>query len=149
MVLGAYEKYVFGPRREAQKRAAEAKKRAEEAKRKLKEAEKKGEEIRAWNERRLDAKAQGKPFNEPFPGENKQFQERRNPMVLGAYEEHVAGPRRRAKARADKAEKERDEVVKELEEARAWNRRRLKAQADGEPFDEPYPDAKPDAEQES
>ena len=145
MVLGAYEKYVFGPRREAQKRAAEAKKRAEEAKRKLKEAEKKGEEIRAWNERRLDAAAQGKPFNEPFPGENKQFQERRNPMVLGAYEEHVAGPRRRAKARADKAEKERDEVVKELEEARAWNRRRLKAQADGEPFDEPYPDAEPES----
>ena len=152
MVLGAYEKYVFGPRREAQKRAAEAKKRAEEAKRKLKEAEKKGEEIRAWNERRLDAEAQGKPFNEPFPGENKQFQERRNPMVLGAYEEHVAGPRRRAKARADKAEKERDEVraradksEKELEEARAWNRRRLKAQADGEPFDEPYPDAEPES----
>ena len=45
------------------------------------------------------------PFNEPFPGENKQFQERRNPMVLGAYEEHVLGPRRRAKERADKAEK--------------------------------------------
>ena len=55
-------------------------------------------------------------------------------MVLGAYEEHVAGPRRRAKARADKAEKERDE-------GRAWNKRRLKAQAHGEPFDEPYPDA--------
>ena len=68
MVLGAYEKYVFGPRREAQKRAAEAKKRAEEAKRKLKEAEKKGEEIRAWDERRLDAAAQGEPFDEPFPG---------------------------------------------------------------------------------
>ena len=66
-------------------------------------------------------------------------------MVLGAYEEHVLGPRRRAKERADKAEKERDEVVKELEEARAWNRRRLKAQADGEPFDEPYPDAEPES----
>ena len=32
MVLGAYEKYVFGPRREAQKRAEEAEKRAEETK---------------------------------------------------------------------------------------------------------------------
>ena len=74
-------------------------------------------------------------------------------MVLGAYEEHVAGPRRRAKERANKAEKERDEVVKELEEARAWNKRRLKAQADDKPFDEPYPDpysdADPDAEPES
>ena len=80
-------------------------------------------------------------------------------MVLGAYEEHVAGPRRRAKERADKAEKERDEVraqadkaekeldevVKERDEGRAWNRRRLKAQADGEPFDEPYPDAEPES----
>ena len=153
MVLGAYEKYVFGPRREAQKRAEEAEKRAEETKKRLYEFD---AAVEAWNERRLDAKAQGKPFNEPFPGENKQFQERRNPMVLGAYEEHVLGPRRRAKERADKAEKERDEVraqadksEKELEEARAWNRRRLKAQADGEPFDEPYPDAKPDAEPES
>ena len=70
-------------------------------------------------------------------------------MVLGAYEEHVAGPRRRAKERADKAEKERDEVVKELDkerdEGRAWNRRRLKAQADGEPFDEPYPGDEPES----
>ena len=63
-------------------------------------------------------------------------------MVLGAYEEHVLGPRRRAEARADKSEKK-------LEEIKAWNRRRLKAQADGEPFDEPYPDADPDAEPES
>ena len=59
-------------------------------------------------------------------------------MVLGAYEEHVLGPRRRAEARADKSEKK-------LEEIKAWNRRRLKAQADGEP----YPDADPDAEPES
>ena len=142
MVLGAYEKYVFGPRREAQKRAEEAEKRAEETKKRLYEFD---AAVEAWNERRLDAKAQGKPFNEPFPGENKQFQERRKPMVLGAYEEHVAGPRRRAKERADKAEKERDEVVKERDEGRAWNRRRLKAQANGEPFDEPYPDAEPES----
>ena len=66
-------------------------------------------------------------------------------MVLGAYERYVFGPRREAQKRADEAEKERDEVVKELEEARAWNRRRLKAQADGEPFDEPYPDAEPES----
>ena len=73
-------------------------------------------------------------------------------MVLGAYEEHVLGPRRRAKERADKAEKERDEerVRAEeervrAEEGRAWNRRRLKAQADGEPFDEPYPGDEPES----
>ena len=59
-------------------------------------------------------------------------------MVLGAYEEHVLGPRRREKERADRAEKK-------LEEVRAWNRRRLKAQAHGEPFDEPYPDAEPES----
>ena len=142
MVLGAYEKYVFGPRREAQKRAEEAEKRAEETKKRLYEFD---AAVKAWNERRLDAAAQGEPFNEPFPWENKQFQERRNPMVLGAYEEHVLRPRRRAKARADKAEKERDEVVKELEEGRAWNKRRLQAQAYGEPFDEPYPDTEPES----
>ena len=36
---------------------------------------------------------------------------------------------------------------RKLEEARAWNRRRLKAQADGDPFDEPYPitDAEPES----
>ena len=142
MVLGAYEKYVFGPRREAQKRAEEAEKRAEETKKRLYEFD---AAVKAWNERRLDAAAQGEPFDEPFPGANKQFQERRNPMVLGAYEEHVLRPRRRAKARADKAEKERDEVVKELEEGRAWNKRRLQAQADGEPFDEPYPGDEPES----
>ncbi|MCY4581143.1 MAG: hypothetical protein OXD31_19130 [Chloroflexi bacterium] len=53
-------------------------------------------------------------------------------MVLGAYEEHVLGPRRKAVRKADEAERK-------LEEARAWNKRRLKAQADGKPFDEPYP----------
>ncbi|MCY4579150.1 MAG: hypothetical protein OXD31_08880 [Chloroflexi bacterium] len=26
-------------------------------------------EGRAWNERRLEAKARGEPFNEPFPGD--------------------------------------------------------------------------------
>ena len=76
MVLGAYEKYVFGPRREAQKRAAEAVKRADEAKKRL-------EEVWAWNERRLKAEADGEPFDEPFPGEKKQFRERRNPHGTG------------------------------------------------------------------
>ena len=37
MVFGAYEKYVFGPRREAIKRAKEAKERAKEAKERAKE----------------------------------------------------------------------------------------------------------------
>ena len=76
MVLGAYEKYVFGPRREAQKRAEEAEKRAEETKKRLYEFD---AAVKAWNERRLDAAAQGEPFDEPFPGANKQFRERRNP----------------------------------------------------------------------
>ena len=66
-------------------------------------------------------------------------------MVLGAYEEHVLGPRRRAEARADKSEKALDEERVRAEEGRAWNRRRLKAQADGEPFDEPYPGDEPES----
>ena len=67
-------------------------------------------------------------------------------MVLGAYEKHVAGPRREAIARAEKAEKERDEALAKLAEQtkvqaeqRAWNERRLQAEARGEPFDEPFP----------
>ena len=64
MVLGAYEKHVFGPRREAQKLAEEERHRAEKAKKRLDEFE---ASVEAWNERRLDAEAQGKPFNEPLP----------------------------------------------------------------------------------
>ena len=67
-------------------------------------------------------------------------------MVLGAYEKHVAGPRREAIARAEKAEKERDEALAKLAEQtkvqaeqRAWNERRLQAEARGEPFYEPFP----------
>ena len=41
-------------------------------------------------------------------------------MVLGAYEKHVAGPRREAIARAERAEKK-------LAEQRAWNKRRRQA----------------------
>ena len=59
MVFGAYEKYVFGPRREAIKRAKEAKKRAKEV----------AAAWKAWNERRLQAEARGEPFNEPVPGD--------------------------------------------------------------------------------
>ena len=72
-------------------------------------------------------------------------------MVLGAYEDHVAGPRRKAQEERDEAVRQCDEAVRKLEEeraaAKAWNRRRLKAQADGEPFDEPYPitDAEPES----
>ena len=64
MVLGAYEKHVFGPRREAQKLAEEERRKAEKAKKRLDEFE---ASVEAWNERRLDAEAQGKPFNEPLP----------------------------------------------------------------------------------
>ena len=67
MVFGAYEKYVFGPRREAIKRADEAEARAEErAKERAKEV---AAAWKAWNERRLQAEARGEPFNEPFPGD--------------------------------------------------------------------------------
>ena len=59
MVFGAYEKYVFGPRREAIKRAKEAKERAKEV----------SAAWKAWNERRLQAEARGEPFNEPVPGD--------------------------------------------------------------------------------
>ena len=38
MVLGAFKKYVFGPRREAQREAAEAKRRAEDAEKAGREA---------------------------------------------------------------------------------------------------------------
>lgn len=55
-------------------------------------------------------------------------------MVLGAYEKHVAGPRREAIARAKQAEKALAEV-----QDQAWNERRLLAEARGEPFDEPHP----------
>ena len=71
MVLGAYEKCVFGPRREAQKRAEEAEKRAEETKKRLYEFD---AAVEAWTNGVWMPSAQGKPFNEPFPGENKQFQ---------------------------------------------------------------------------
>ena len=74
-------------------------------------------------------------------------------MVLGAYEEHVAGPRRKAQEERDEAVRQAEEAQRKLEEViaevRAWNRRRLKAQADGEPFDEPHPDPFPDDEPES
>ena len=55
MVLGAYEKHVAGPRREAIKQA--------------KLAEEQVNEMKAWNQRRLQAKASGEPFDEPFPGD--------------------------------------------------------------------------------
>ena len=57
-------------------------------------------------------------------------------MVLWAYEKHVAGPRREAIARAEKAEKE---LAEERAMTRAWNERRLLAEARGERFDEPHP----------
>ena len=63
-------------------------------------------------------------------------------MVLGAYEEHVARPRREAIKRAEEAEKRLDEFKAA---AKDWNRRRLKAQADGKPFDEPHPDDEPES----
>ena len=57
MVMGAFERHVFGPRRKAMKQAEElAEKVAEER-----------AEIRAWNERRLAAAARGEPFDEPLP----------------------------------------------------------------------------------
>ena len=80
MVFGSFEKYVYGPRREAIKRAKEAKERAKEAKERAKEAKERAGEAKerakevsaawkAWNERRLQAEARGEPFNEPVPGD--------------------------------------------------------------------------------
>ncbi len=64
-------------------------------------------------------------------------------MVFGAYEKYIGGPRRRAIARAEQVEKERDEAKAKQAEARternAGNERRLQAEARGEPFDEPFP----------
>ena len=54
-------------------------------------------------------------------------------MVLGAYEKHVAGPRREAIKKAQLAEEQKNAM-------KAWNQRRLQAQANDEPFDEPFPD---------
>ena len=51
-------------------------------------------------------------------------------MVLGAYEEHVLGPRREAEKRAEK---------RVNAEWRNWNERRLEAELRGERFDEPSP----------
>ena len=53
-------------------------------------------------------------------------------MVLGAYEKHVAGPRREAIKQAKQAEEQ-------VNEMKAWNACRLQAEASGEPFDEPFP----------
>ena len=67
MVLGAYEKCVFGPRREAQKRAEEAEEERDEVRARADKSEKELEEARAWNKRRLKAQADGEPFDEPYP----------------------------------------------------------------------------------
>ena len=65
MVLGAYDKYVTGPRKEAIKRADLAEERVEE---RVKQAKEQANIIiSAWNERRLQAEANGEPFNEPLP----------------------------------------------------------------------------------
>ena len=60
-------------------------------------------------------------------------------MVLGAYEKHVAGPRREAEKRARQAEEQARQAEEQVAEGRNWNKRRLEAEARGEPFDEPYP----------
>ena len=57
MVMGAYEKYVAGPRREDRERADRAEKELSEERARL----------MAWNERRLQAEELGEPFDEPFP----------------------------------------------------------------------------------
>ena len=61
-------------------------------------------------------------------------------MVLGAYEEHVLGPRREAEKRARQAEERAQEAEEQVNaEWRNWNERRLEAEARGERFDEPVP----------
>ena len=61
-------------------------------------------------------------------------------MVLGAYEEHVLGPRREAEKQAEERAKEAEKRAKRVNaEWRNWNERRLEAEARGERFDEPVP----------
>ena len=61
-------------------------------------------------------------------------------MVLGGYEKHVLGPRREAEERARQAEERAEERVRQANaKGKAWNERRLQAEARGEPFDEPFP----------
>ncbi|MDE2688574.1 MAG: hypothetical protein OXI16_13905 [Chloroflexota bacterium] len=69
MVMGAFEKHVFGPRREAIEKARQAEKRAEQA-------EQDYAELRAWTERRLAAEGRGEPFDEPIPPTTKWTPER-------------------------------------------------------------------------
>ena len=62
-------------------------------------------------------------------------------MVLGAYEEHVLGPRREAEKQAEERAKEAEKRAEKRVNAewRNWNERRLEAEARGERFDEPVP----------
>ena len=62
MVLGAYEKHVLGPRRDAEERARQAEERARQAEEQVAEG-------RNWNKRRLEAEARGERFDEPYPGD--------------------------------------------------------------------------------
>ena len=71
MVFGAFEKHVLGPRREAIRQARLAEERARLAKERAAEAAEEGAaeraELKAWNERRLQAERSGERFDEPFP----------------------------------------------------------------------------------
>lgn len=55
--MGAFEKHVLGPRREAIKQATADKQERDEDR----------ATVVAWNQRRLQAQERGEPFDEPFP----------------------------------------------------------------------------------
>ena len=65
-LLGAFEKHVLGPRREAIKQARLAEERAAEA---AEERDENRATIAPWNQRRLQAGERGEPFDKPFPGD--------------------------------------------------------------------------------
>ena len=69
MVLGAYEKHVLGPRRDAEERARQTEERARQTEERARQAEEQVAEGRNWNNRRLEAEARGERFDEPYPGD--------------------------------------------------------------------------------
>ena len=60
-------RYIDSQTAKVRQQVAEIKERREKARQQqIAEGRVEG---RAWNERRLEAKARGEPFNEPFPGD--------------------------------------------------------------------------------
>jgi hypothetical protein len=100
------------------------------------------EQWRDWNQRRMEAASKGESFPEPTPDVSAEAA--RFTMVVAEWLEGVL-ERRRQRDIAEATEKARQEGRQEAQSQRdaqwrAWNERRIDAEAKGEPFDEPYPD---------